>query len=153
MIQFFVTGVPKSGGSKYATTHKHTGRVVVMESMPKENRQWRDSVICAARQAYDGPLLEGPLVLTITFYMPRPKGHYGTGKNAGRLKDSAPIAPITRPDASKLTRSTEDSLTFVLWKDDAQIVDQHVSKRYAGGLVHPSPGAVIEVAHFNGVLI
>jgi Holliday junction resolvase RusA-like endonuclease len=41
--------------------------------------------------------------------------------------------PVVMPDATKLLRGLEDALTGVVWHDDAQIVSQHVEKRYALG--------------------
>ena len=35
--------------------------------------------------------LEGPLEATLLFYFSRPKHHYGSGRNAGTVKESAPI--------------------------------------------------------------
>ena len=72
--------------------------------------------------------------------MPRPKGHYRTGKNALILRKNAPEHPTTKPDATKLLRSTEDALTGILWKDDAQIWCQNVTKTYG-----ECPGAQIQV--------
>jgi Holliday junction resolvase RusA-like endonuclease len=77
------------------------------------------------------PLLEGPLGLAVVFNITRPKGHFGTGRNAGALKDSAPYWPTVKPDATKLLRGLEDALTGVVWRDDAQVVEQAVTKRYA----------------------
>ena len=75
-------------------------------------------------------LLAGPLELTVTFYLARPRGHYGTGRNADRLRPSAPAHPTTRPDTSKLVRALEDALTRQVYADDAQIVRQHAERRY-----------------------
>jgi len=72
--------------------------------------------------------------------MPRPKYHFGTGRNAGKLKDNAVYWCETTPDALKLTRSTEDALTGIAWKDDKQVVDLHVKKIYG-----ERPGAIIRI--------
>ena len=71
-----------------------------------------------------GGLLIGPISLTVTFLFSHPKGDFGSGKNAGVLKCSAPILHIKRPDATKLLRCLEDALNGVIWKDDSQIVYQ-----------------------------
>jgi Holliday junction resolvase RusA-like endonuclease len=39
---------------------------------------------------------------------------------------------VTRPDATKLWRPTEDALTGIVWRDDSQIIRQLVRKRYCG---------------------
>ena len=75
--------------------------------------------------------LEGPLALSVTVFRPRPKGHFGTGRNAGKLKDWAVDEfPTTKPDVLKLSRAIEDALTGIVWRDDSQITDEVLFKRY-----------------------
>jgi Holliday junction resolvase RusA-like endonuclease len=85
-------------------------------------------------------LFEGPLILTISIYRSRPKGHYGTGRNEGCLRMSAPFYPTTQPDTTKLVRGIEDAMTGVVYRDDAQIVHQKARKSYTTG------SAYVEVA-------
>lgn len=139
MIDFFVPGLPAPGGSKRSFVHRVTGRVVTMDDCPR-NKDWRAVVALAARQAYRGDPLDVPLAVEMTFTLPRPRGHYGTGRNAARVKPSAPSAPAVRPDVLKLARSTEDALTGVIWKDDAATVALTVRKVYG-----ERPGARIRV--------
>lgn len=95
---------------------------------------WKNEVAAAARVAMEQQgiveLVEGPLGLALAFTMPRPKGHFGSGRNAGVVKDSAPDYPCVKPDATKLLRGAEDAMTGIVWRDDAQVVEQFVSKRY-----------------------
>jgi Holliday junction resolvase RusA-like endonuclease len=125
-IQFFVPGIPAPGGSKKAFVV--AGRARIVEDS-KRNADWRASVALAASREIEAPL-EGPLELTLTFVMPRTKGHYGSGKNAGKLKTSAPIWHTTKPDRTKLMRSTEDALTGIAWRDDTQVVSGSTLKQY-----------------------
>lgn len=74
----------------------------------------------------DAGLLDGPLELLVVFTVPRPKGHYG----ARGLRPSAPEYPAVRPDVTKLLRAVEDACTGIVWRDDAQIIEQHATKRY-----------------------
>jgi Holliday junction resolvase RusA-like endonuclease len=126
-----VYGRPQPAGSKRAFVNKRTGRAIVVDDA-KGSRPWKQEVSGAALDVCAGEpiLLDGPLVLTATFYLQRPKGHHRTGRNAHLLRDGAPGYPITRPDASKLLRAVEDALTGIAWRDDAQVVYQIVSKRY-----------------------
>ena len=137
-ITFFVPGDPKPGGSKRAFINPKTGKPIITDAC-KGSKPWRADVKHFAYQAYSGELLKGPLILTIVFYRIRPKFHFGTGRNAGILKASAPKYPEVQPDATKLVRSTEDALTKVLWHNDNQIVEQHAYKEYG------KPGAQISV--------
>ena len=139
MISFWVPGIPQPGGSKKGFYSAKLGRVIITEDA-KHNKTWRASVVqCAAEVAKE--ILEGPLKVRFEFYFVRPKGHYGSGKNVGVRKSSAPAFPAGRPDTTKLIRSTEDALKGVLWRDDSQIVTQYGSKRYA-----PQAGAMIHVS-------
>lgn len=137
MITFFVPGTPKPGGSKRGFINKKTGRVIITEDC-KKNKEWRSIVSVIAFNEYSGPLMEGPLMLTITFVMPRPKYHYNT---KGILKPSAPTYHTSTPDASKLTRSTEDSLKGIVWKDDSLVAIQKIWKIYG-----EKPGAHVTIS-------
>lgn len=92
---------------------------------------WKEAVGWIARQQYHGEALDGPLSVEMIFYKPRPKSHFGTGRNAGLLKDSAPAFPTTRPDVLKLARAIEDGLSGgVIYSDDALIVSEGIAKRW-----------------------
>lgn len=93
-------------------------------------RPWRDCVAAEAGKVASGELLTGPILLELTFVRPRPKSHYGTGKNEGKLKDSAPQYPTTKPDSLKLGRAVEDALTGILWRDDSQVCWHVIEKTY-----------------------
>lgn len=119
-IEFFVKDRPRPGGSKRAVYNPKTKRSFVRDDSDHV-KVWREAVREAARDAYDGPPLEGPVSMTVSFRFRRPKGHYGSGRNAQRLKASAPAAHIQRPDLTKLIRSTEDAMKGIVWHDDCQV--------------------------------
>lgn len=133
-ISFFVPGIPKPAGSKRAfiIKNRQSGkqRAIVTDANPN-SRDWKIDVQHVARSKYMGKPLLGPLILELCFYADRPKGHYGSGRNATVLKPGAPRYPLGRPDATKLTRGVEDALTGILWADDAQIVNQVIWKCYS----------------------
>lgn len=128
VISFFVAGLAAPGGSKKAFVTR-TGRAVIVDDA-KGNRGWKQRVALAAADAFAGPPLDGPVAARFEFFVPRPRGHYGTGRNAARLKPSAPAYPTGKPDVLKLARSTEDALTGVLWRDDSANVRLQLSKDY-----------------------
>ncbi len=130
-VSFFVPGKPQPGGSKKAFVIN--GRAILTEAN-KNSKPWRVSVGFAAAEVIKTPF-EGPLEVRFDFYMPRPQGHFGTGKKAGVLKDSAPTYHISKPDTTKLIRSTEDALKGIAWHDDSQIAVQHGTKLYANSAV------------------
>lgn len=131
-----VEGVPVPQGSmirtQFAVRHSNADAIAL----------YRSQVGVAVRDAAErqGVLLplEGPLMLSATFVLPRPK--------------SAPkrrVWPSSRPDTDKLIRALGDSLTQCgAWADDAQVVELIAGKRYTGqDPAMPLPGTrfVIEV--------
>ena len=132
-IALYAVGDPAPKGSM-----KHVGNGVMIESS-KRVKPWRRQVAAAARDVMAGrPLLTGPVAVTAIVRLPRPKGHYGTGRNAGRLKPSAPRYPISRAlgDADKHARSLLDGMTGAVYEDDSQVVVVHLYKQYADA-THP----------------
>jgi Holliday junction resolvase RusA-like endonuclease len=124
-VAFTVVGRIGTAGSKVRNPN---GGV---REASKTDRPWRAVVVDEAlREMGERPLLLGPLAVTFTFYWPRRGGHYGTGRNAGIVRAGAPAYPGIRPDLLKQARSTEDALTGVVWRDDAQIVSEHLHKRW-----------------------
>lgn len=141
-VWFDVFGTPAPGGSKNAFRHRHTGRIVVVDAGGKRTKDWRAAVAAAGRIAMNGRgILQPPLVLTVMFRMPRPKSHL---TSSGKLRRTSPVLPVSRPDLTKLLRSTEDALTGIVWADDSHIAEQFVARMYA----HPNdqPGARITVS-------
>lgn len=133
IIAFTCIGDAQPAGSKRAFIFnpKDGGepRASVTDANAK-SRPWKYAVATSAREVYHGSLLTGALRVTMTFYRCRPRSHYGSGANAGRVKASAPAYPGTKPDALKLARGVEDALSHVVYVDDAQIVDEYLFKRW-----------------------
>ncbi|GAB2714792.1 RusA family crossover junction endodeoxyribonuclease [Streptomyces bullii] len=149
-LMLTVHGTPGPQGSK---TRNAAG--AMYESSAKV-KPWREAVKHAALDAlaHDEawqPLCEAVL-LEVVFTLRRPKGHYGTGRNAGVVKASAPQLPTGKPDTDKLLRSTQDALKDAgVLLDDSVVTDTSAAKRYvltgADALSHP--GAVIRVWRLN----
>ena len=139
-IKFFVPGIPAPGGSKNTFINKKTGKVCVVDAC-KRNPAWRNRVAHFALPHKPDKPLTCAIELNVDFLMPRPKCHYRTGKNAGKLKDTAPRYCIKRPDTTKLLRALEDALTGIIWKDDEQVVKQVIRKHYG-----ENPGAMVRIS-------
>ena len=132
IVEFFVPGKRiATAGSK--TAFKTASGQMVYRHASKFTKPWMDTVKFFAMKAYPrGIIHTGPIGLMIWFLMPRPKGHYGTGRNEGKLKDWAvEKRPTGKPDLSKCVRAIEDSLKGIVWKDDSQVVWSLPNKRYA----------------------
>lgn len=138
-ISFFVQGIAKPAGSKRGFYIAKITRVVITDAC-KGSRDWKTDVKHTAQSVYQGALITGPVMLSLTFQVLRPKGHFRTGVRANELRESAPAFPIVKPDVLKLARGVEDALTGIIWKDDAQIVSERLEKVY--GAV---PGVRVEV--------
>jgi crossover junction endodeoxyribonuclease RusA len=140
-ISFFVPGRPAPGGSKSAFINHKNGKVI-MAPASKYTRNWMDTVSTYARCNYSGPVLTGPLAIRFRFYINRPKSHRN---NQGMLLKPGRERPFLtiKPDLTKLTRSTEDALTGIIWKDDCQVVISMASKSYCNNST--SQGVDIEV--------
>jgi len=137
-LAFRVYGIPAAQGSK-----RHVGNGVMIESS-KKVKPWRQDVVAAAIEAIDRFGVQqfmGPVKVHITFFFPRPKGHYRTGKFAHELKPSAPVFVATKPDVDKTVRSTLDALgTAGVYRDDSLVVSLAASKVYDS-----NPGAQIAI--------
>lgn len=131
MVTIDIPGVPQQQGSKNQWGAEDNPRV----------RGWRQHVADKALEALDGePPLDGPVKVDVLFVFPRPKSHYHTGKNAGRLRFSAPTYHTSVPDLDKLQRAVGDALSAVVIRDDRQIACWSVVKLYGD-----NPGAQILV--------
>lgn len=88
--------------------------VVVDDNSPKL-KGWREAVRGETQRAMDGRApMEGPVILAVTFTVPKPK--------------SAPKTKVTwpekKPDLDKLMRSVMDGLKAGgAYRDDAQVVE------------------------------
>lgn len=128
-VEFTVLGEPQPQGSK--TTVMRKGKRPVMREDNPQTGPWRATVTARAAEAMDGrQLRSGPLHMRVVFVFARPAGHWGTGRNHGKLKASAPLYCRTRPDVDKLLRAIGDACTGVVFRDDAQIVIVTAEKHY-----------------------
>ena len=157
MLKLRVYGTPVPQGSTKAFALRKggvpTGRTVVT-SDNRKTKPWRQKIVdeAMAQASYITGWAgrEGmPLAVSLVFVMPRPDGHFGTGKNALVLRPSAPPRPARKPDLDKLVRAVFDALTDAgIWRDDGQVVQLHTSKVYAHG--EERPGVEIEVGVCGG---
>jgi crossover junction endodeoxyribonuclease RusA len=130
-VRFWVAGLAVTQGSK--TAYVVNGRPVLAEKGGDRLKGWRYAIATEARAAtadLEG-LLEGPLVVNLTFGLPRPS-------SAPKRRRTWPIAARSG-DVDKLARAALDACTGVIWHDDAQVVGLAVCKDYG------PPGVDVEV--------
>lgn len=125
-------------GREYTPTSTLTARYWIKEA-------WREAGF---------GLIRGPVRVDVTAIFARPKGHYGTGRNAARLRPSAPAWPTTRTsfDRDNLDKLVLDALggdrreRGIAFEDDSFVVDGRVRKMYARSVGrYASPGWIIGV--------
>jgi Holliday junction resolvase RusA-like endonuclease len=114
-----IYGNPAPQGSKTAIVRN--GRAIMFESN-KRLPEWRDTVLMGstiARAEHGGLTILGPVTVTMTFHMPRPKS------TSRRYPNSA-------PDLDKLVRAVGDALQeSEVLANDGQIVTLMAHKVYA----------------------
>lgn len=111
-----------------APTAKGRPRVVVRNGharayTPSKTQQaeWRIRTEWIA--AHGVSPLEGPLAIDVIVYVAMPK--------SVPQKRREVAMPTTRPDGDNYLKTVLDALNEVAWKDDSQVVDIRVAKRYA----------------------
>ena len=107
---------------------------ISLTSTNKNLKKWEKKVKEKAESAMaaEPGMLEGAIRVSITFFMKRPKTHFGTGKNAAIMKAWAIVAyHVKKPDLDKLLRAAIDPMTGTIFKDDSQVVEIAARKRFA----------------------
>lgn len=134
-LKFFVPGEPIPEGSTKA--FQRGGKIIVTHDNDRL-RSWRQAVqtvaVAAARQQGWPLEFDGPVVVGVTFWLPRPK----------RPRFDV---PAVKPDLDKLQRAIGDGLCPKVGPgvlaEDSRIVCWHdPTKRYAD-LQHPVGAAIV----------
>ena len=132
-----IPGVPRPMGSKQAFVRG--GRAIVVDTNRDTLATWKRDCVAWCAKAKEGTLT-GAVLVNLEFRLPRPKHHYGTGRNATQLRAAAPQFPTRTPDIDKLARVLLDALTHAgVIGDDAQVVHLDVWKYY---VAHANPAGV-----------
>lgn len=123
-----VRGKPASGQKNLIYKNKKTKKSFVV-TKDATDMAWFNHVRIRASQAWgDTELMEGALELSVNYYRPYPQS-FSLKKKRAAL--AGHVRPITRPDLDNYTKVLCDALNDIVYKDDAQIVDMNLSKRYA----------------------
>ena len=116
-----VPGTPRPQGSLRIIQSRSTGKAFAKNSDTTiEHRNLVTTIMVEKWGSRD--MLRGPVAARMVFRFARPKSHFGTGKNAEKLKDSAPSRHIRTPDTDKLVRLVDDALVAAgVINDDSQV--------------------------------
>jgi len=113
------------GRPKFYRRGKHVGAYD-----PKKSVDYKSNF--AAQIVAQKPVLierEKPIKLWLSFYLPRPKGHYNS---KGIVKPQyARSAHIKKPDLDNMVKAVKDALKGILWYDDSQVYATDAEKKYS----------------------
>jgi Holliday junction resolvase RusA-like endonuclease len=125
MVTFKVdaTPVPKAR-ARYVRRGNH-----ISTYTPEKTRTYETLIRDAAIEAMGtSEPLETPVTLYLHIRVPIPKSC--TKKRLEAIQNGSE-KPIKKPDASNILKSVEDGMNSVVYKDDSQIVNIHVTKVYS----------------------
>ena len=122
LIDFIIEGKPKP-----LQRHRATRRGIMYDPSKKDKADFLTRCLEFAPKTP----LEGALWIELVFSMPRPKSHYRTGKNAGKLKEGSPTMHTKKPDLDNLVKFVCDAIDRKFYLDDAQITRIQAVKIYA----------------------
>jgi len=128
---FMLAGTPvPDGRPKFARMGKFT-RVY----MPKKVTDYRTKLKVAYLKVYPRrPPLDGAISIAIKVAMPRPLSHFGTGRNAGIIKDRFKyVHHVQKPDCDNFAKMVLDALNGVAYLDDSQCIKLSVHKYWSHG--------------------
>ena len=120
-LVFFCAGLPIAQGSMSAFIPKGWSRAIITDQKGAKLKTWRKLVSAdalQARLAQKWGVLDEPVEVHATFYLPKPK--------TPRFASHA-----VKPDLDKLCRSLLDGLTGCLLSDDSRVFRLIATKRYA----------------------
>ena len=118
-VHFTVYGQALPKGSARAFMPKGA-KFPVVTSDTRGLKDWERKISSVAQGVADGRLMLGPIILSLAFYLDRPKS-----------LPKKVVHHAKRPDLDKLIRAATDALNGVVWKDDAQVVSIFATKNYA----------------------
>lgn len=98
---------------------------------------FKASVQLAAKQAYNGPLLDVPIRLSALFVMPRPK------TMTYKKKPNPRYWHASRPDVDNLLKGMVDALSGIIFADDNVVSEVRIRKVVASA--YESPYVEIEI--------
>lgn len=96
---------------------------------PKETEQYERSIATAANKAMGGQsLFTGPILIELRMFHPIPRSW---SKKRQAMALVGEVMPTVKCDADNCLKAVCDALNGVVWKDDTQVVNVMLAKRYA----------------------
>jgi Holliday junction resolvase RusA-like endonuclease len=126
-VEFTITGVPIPNARPRLS---RKGRFTNIYSPTTE---YKTQIALVSNKLFvQGNYFDEAVEISIKYYFPRPKTHYGTGKNKGTIKANyQDVEHIVKPDLDNLNKAVFDAVTNGgLWKDDSLVCKQSSNKQY-----------------------
>lgn len=123
-VSFIVYGEPVAQGRPRASTIH--GKVRMYD--PAKSKDFKKYVRLVASQHRPPHLLEGPLKMSVVIYKPSLKSF---SRKKATAAERGELRPITKPDVDNYVKAIKDACNKVIWNDDSQVVDLHISKYYS----------------------
>lgn len=136
MLTIVVPGEPTAKGRPRIGINPGTGRAQAFT--PSKTRQAEGEIKYFAMRAMHGrDIISGPVSLVVIAY--RSKGMPGNADAKPGTKSRAQwdaanegrIAPVSKPDGDNYLKAAQDACNGIVWKDDAQVVDCTIRKRFS----------------------
>jgi Holliday junction resolvase RusA-like endonuclease len=139
MITFTVPGQPvEKGRPKFA----RRGNFVTAYT-PKATASYENLVKLAAAEAMAGrEPSERPIAVNVRLLLQIPAS-WSNKRRAAAAAGS--VCATMKPDADNVLKGLKDGCNGIVWRDDAQVVDIHVTKVYS-----ETPRAVVTVRELEG---
>lgn len=127
-------GPAQSMGSKKVVRKRgRKGGYMLLNVNHEELKDWQGRMRSSMEETAPPGLIDAPVAVEIVIVVNRPKGDWGTGKNALILKPKAGRIPKTGLDIDKVTRAILDCGTKTWWFDDHRVSLIVVKRRYVPG--------------------
>jgi Holliday junction resolvase RusA-like endonuclease len=119
-LEFVIPGVPMASARARTTGNHHY--------VTQRQKAYRRAAGLLALRAMAGRgLFTGPVALAMVAVF-EPPASWTKAKRAAAL--AGEVVPVVKPDWDNLGKIVSDAMNEVVYKDDAQIFEAHVSKRY-----------------------
>ncbi|CAI3799032.1 hypothetical protein GLGCALEP_02126 [Pseudomonas sp. MM221] len=133
-VQFLVPGEPVGKGRPRAVGRKRrdkaTGQLVSYTAhiTPERTENYENRISMAGTRAMAGrTLLEGAVMVEMRIVLAIPQS---MSKKRKAQAIAGELFPTKKPDMDNVIKAIYDGLNGVVWKDDVQVVDAFVRKRY-----------------------
>lgn len=133
-ISFVIPGAPVGKGRpKFARRGNF-----VSTYTPEKTASYENLVKVVAQQAMAGKdLIQGAVCVGILLFV-TPPASWSQKKQAEAIRGG--VFPTSKPDVDNVIKGIFDAMNDIVWKDDKQVCDLVLSKRYC-----TTPRAVVEV--------